>query len=134
MIFDVPVSRCYTPLMSVDEAESDLVRGRAREGDREAFAGLVERHWARLVRLARSMVGDAEAEDTVQEVLILAWRKLGTLRDVDAFSGWLTRIVSRLCLRTARGAQRLVPLERYSEPLKTEGSTEVTLRSARLSR
>ena len=63
----------------------------------------------------------------VQEGLILAWRKMGTLRDVDAFPAWLTRVVSRICLRAARGARPLVPLEGFSEALTTEGSTEVTL-------
>lgn len=74
---------------------------RAAEGDRRAFAALVESHWERLVRLARSVVGDAEAEDAVQDGLLTAWEKLPTLRDPNAFPAWITRVVSRTCGRRA---------------------------------
>ena len=40
--------------------ESALVK-QATLGDQGAFGELVERHWARLVRLARSVVGESEA-------------------------------------------------------------------------
>ncbi len=112
--------------MNVDDLESGLVR-RARDGDEEAFAGLVERHWARLVPLARSVVGEAEAEDVVQEGLILAWRKLGSLRDIDAFPAWLTRVVLRVCLRTARAARSWVSLDGLSDPPQLDGKVEFML-------
>jgi hypothetical protein len=63
----------------VDPAEADLVRS-AAAGDRGAYARLIERHWCRLVRLARSVVGEAEAEDSVQDALIRAWRFDAALR------------------------------------------------------
>ena len=48
------------------------VTGAVATDRRELFAGLVEAHWDRLVRLARSVVGDLEAEDAAQEGLIAA--------------------------------------------------------------
>lgn len=90
--------------------------GRAIRGDRDAFPRLAEGHWQRLVSLARSVVGDLDAEDAVQEGLLLAWRKLSTLRDPGAFTPWLTRIVVRLCLRRARRRGPFLPLEEAPEP------------------
>lgn len=86
--------------------------------DPEAFAAAVEREWDRLVRLARSVVGEAEAEDAVQDGLIAAWRKLGSLRDPAGFSAWLTRIVLRQCLRRVRWSfwRRFLPLDAVPEP------------------
>jgi len=97
------------------DSETLLVE-RAREGDREAFAALVEAHWDRLVRLARSVVGEAESEDLVQDGLLVAWRKLGGLTEPSAFSSWVTRVVLRLCLRRTRFRRPWIPLDRVPEP------------------
>lgn len=98
------------------KSELELVR-RARQGDKDAFGQLVEHHWTRLVRLARSVVGEAEAEDAVQDGLIQTWRKLSQLTEPKAFRGWVSRIVVRVCLRRARSRRtNLVPLEVAPEP------------------
>lgn len=73
--------------------EDEIVR-RLRAGDETAFAELVDRHHAAMVRIARNYVrNNAVAEEVAQE----AW--LGLLRGIDAFEGrsslrtWLFRIV-----------------------------------------
>jgi len=54
----------------------------------------------RLFGLAFSILGDAaEAEDAVQESLVLAWRSWDRLRDESARGAWLTRICVNHCLR-----------------------------------
>ena len=93
---------------------------RARSGDQAAFGLLVEHHWSRLVRLARSVSGPADAEDAVQDALLLAWRKLYQLTEPTAFGSWLSRVVMRVCLKRARSrAWSFVPLETYREPQST---------------
>ena len=99
--------------MEVSDAE--LVH-QARQGHEDSFSGLVERHWSRLVPFARSVVGEAEAEDAVQDGLVIAWEKLGTLRDPAAFGSWVLRIVGRLCLRRARAGRRWISLASVAEP------------------
>lgn len=93
---------------------------RAVAGDREAFAAIIECRWAALVRLARSVLGDLEAEDAVQDGLIAAWGKLGSLRDPSRCSAWLSRIVVRTCLKRLRRRRFLLPLA--SAPERTERS------------
>ena len=83
---------------------------RARSGDERAFSALAERHWERLVAVARSVVGDADAEDEAQESLVTAWRKLPRLREPDAFRAWLLRILLRRCLRRTRRRWAFLPL------------------------
>jgi RNA polymerase sigma-70 factor (ECF subfamily) len=99
----------------VDTNTGGLVRA-AREGDREAFGVLVERAWDRLVRLARSVVGELEAEDAVQDGLVLAWGRLASLADPERFDAWVSRIVFRRCLRAARRQRGRVALEMVPEP------------------
>ncbi|MDH3746472.1 MAG: RNA polymerase sigma factor [Acidobacteriota bacterium] len=95
---------------------SELVT-RAQEGDPVAFGCLVENQWTSLVRLARSVVGEAEAEDVVQEGLERAWRKLQGLREPAALGSWLSRIVLRVCFKHLRRRPgELVSLEVVPEP------------------
>jgi RNA polymerase sigma-70 factor (ECF subfamily) len=66
---------------------------RARRGDHDAFASLVDAHLARLDAAARLILRDGElARDAVQEALIRAWRDLPGLRDPDRFDAWLHRL------------------------------------------
>jgi RNA polymerase sigma-70 factor, ECF subfamily len=95
-------------LFSVDLSDQAAVI-RAREGDSEAFSSLVEVYWLPLVRFARSIVGDAEAEDVVQESLVAAWKKLRTLENPASFHPWMLRIVSRRCFGRKRGLARFLP-------------------------
>jgi RNA polymerase sigma-70 factor (ECF subfamily) len=112
--------------MSVSEAEAQQVID-AREGNKEAFAELVKRHWARLVRLARSIVGETAAEDAVQEGLILAWSKLDSLREPGAFGFWLQRIVLRHCLHEARKLKPWISLDTLTEPPKVAAANPYAL-------
>jgi RNA polymerase sigma-70 factor, ECF subfamily len=99
----------------VSDTIADLVVA-AQGGDRRAFASLVELHWAMLVRLARSVVGEAEAEDVAQEALVVAWRKLDDLADPSRFPSWVTRVVFRRSLRWARRRRPQVSLATVSNP------------------
>jgi RNA polymerase sigma-70 factor (ECF subfamily) len=83
-----------------DLDERELVH-RLRTGDEDAFAALVERHHASMVRVARGYVRTrAVAEEVAQE----AW--LGLLRGLETFEGrsslrtWLFRIVVNRAIST----------------------------------
>ncbi len=80
---------------------------RARQGDHDAFAALVDPWLARLDAVARLMLRDAElARDAVQETLIRAWRDLPGLRDPERFDAWLHRLAIHACLDLARRRRR----------------------------
>jgi len=110
--------------------DAGLVRA-AQLGDDAAFSALVERHWHRLVGLARSVVGDVDAEDVVQDTLITAWDRLGDLRDPAAFRAWLTRSVARASVRQARRRawlRPLGPLDDAADPKVEDRDGEIQVR------
>lgn len=78
-----------------------LVR-RARGGDRDAFATLVQRHHATLVRCCHRMVGDS-AHDAAQDAVVTAMLSLDRLRDDDRFGAWLVGIGLNACRAQLRG-------------------------------
>jgi RNA polymerase sigma-70 factor (ECF subfamily) len=107
----------------------------AQRGDPDAFSSLVERHWSRLVSYARSVLGDAEAEDAVQDALVVAWGKLGTLAEPAAFRAWVLRILGRLCFRRRRFSRRflsLVGLPEAADPAPAVGQSIDVARTLRM--
>ena len=92
-------------------SDAELVR-RARRGDRDAFAALVERHHATLLRCCRRMVGDS-AHDAAQDAVLTAMLSLDRLRDDDRFGAWLVGIGLNAC----RAMLRVRPSTRDVEGL-----------------
>jgi len=80
----------------------DLVR-KAQGGDTPAFEALIRRYQNMAFGCALSRVGDYQrAEDVVQEAFLAAYYGLDRLANVDAFGGWLRRIVIYQCARVLR--------------------------------
>ncbi|MCY4079731.1 MAG: RNA polymerase sigma factor [Caldilineaceae bacterium] len=78
----------------------------ARDGDGQAFQGLVEGNWGPAVRLARSILQTEEAAaDAVQEALIKVHRAMPRFKDGN-FRAWLLRIVSNTCYDHLRSQKR----------------------------
>jgi RNA polymerase sigma-70 factor (ECF subfamily) len=81
---------------------------RARLGDAAAFDALVGERLDRCYRLAWSiLLNEADAADATQEAFVSAWRQLPRLRNVDAFDGWLNRIVANAARSFRRHRVRL---------------------------
>jgi RNA polymerase sigma-70 factor (ECF subfamily) len=87
----------------------------SQNGDIDAFSKLVEIHWVRLVSFARSVAGERDAEDVVQDSLLRAWEKIRSLRDPDAFLTWILRIISRRCFSRFRRLRLMMPLEMVAD-------------------
>ena len=82
---------------------------RARAGDEEAFASLARAAGDRLLAIAYRILRDLGlAEDAVQQTLVIAWRELPSLRDVDRFDAWLRRLLVHACYREARRRRQWV--------------------------
>ena len=74
---------------------------RAQLGDQQAFMELVARYQRRLLYyLRRFRGGPSVAEDTLQEVWLVAIRKLKSLRDPRRFRPWLYGIARHKALQT----------------------------------
>jgi RNA polymerase sigma-70 factor, ECF subfamily len=91
-----------------DEVESDAAAlvAAARAGDRGAFGRLYGRY-ARMVHgIALARLHAQDADDVVQEVFVRALQQLRTLREVQAFGGWVAAIARHVIVDTIRRAPR----------------------------
>lgn len=85
----------------------------AREGNRDAFGVIVERHRRTVYNVCYRFAGSHEdASDLTQDVFVRAWRGLGRFRGDSAVSTWLYRIAVNVCLsRTAQKKPSVEPIE-----------------------
>lgn len=80
------------------QADAQLLLA-ARAGDADAMHALLVHLRPDIRRYAAYQCGRATAlDDVVQEALIVVHRRIGTVRDLRAFGGWLARVITRLCL------------------------------------
>jgi RNA polymerase sigma-70 factor (ECF subfamily) len=94
----------------IAESEIDLTT-RARQGDREAFAGLVRSHYPGLVQVIYRLCGDASlAEDAAQETFLKAWQHLTSFKPGTSLRSWLYRIGINTALDALRRGRR-APLD-----------------------
>jgi len=79
----------------------------ARDGDVAALQRVLGAARQDLRRYAEYHCVINDAEDAVQESLILASRRIGSLRVVESFTSWMFRIVKRECNRMKRGVRMI---------------------------
>ena len=93
------------------ELAADLI-SRARAGDGEAFRELTEPYRRELQVHCYRMLGSfQDAEDTLQDTLLAAWRGFGTFEGRASLRTWLYRIATNRCLNARRSASRRPPKE-----------------------
>lgn len=98
---------------TVTDEALDTTADPARSARRQRFLAAARPELDRAYRLSGLLLGNGmEAEDAVQDALVLAWQRFEDLREADRFGAWLDRIVVNGCrdrLRR-RGTIRFIPL------------------------
>jgi RNA polymerase sigma-70 factor (ECF subfamily) len=85
--------------MSVATWPKEMRVGSLSEVDEPEFSGLAQRHRRELHVHCYRMLGSFEdAEDTVQETFLRAWRRRETFEGRSTFRAWLYRIATNACL------------------------------------
>lgn len=87
--------------------QDELLIRRAQSGDNDAFEQLLLQHQKSVYNLCLRMTGNADdALDLSQEAFIRAWRALGQYQFDAAFSTWLYRLTSNICIDFLRKQKR----------------------------
>jgi RNA polymerase sigma factor (sigma-70 family) len=98
--------------VGMDESSDAELVAAARAGEGAALGVLIERHRAGMVGTAVGVLGHgAEAEDAVQEAIVVAIARFGEVREPGMVGGWLRAIVRNCCLMERRGRRVTVCAE-----------------------
>ena len=93
--------------------QDELLIRRAQRGDADAFEQLLLEHQKNVYNLCYRMAGNPDdAMDLSQETFLRAWRFLDQYQFASAFSTWLYRLCSNICIDflRRRRRQQTVPL------------------------
>lgn len=104
----------------------------AQGQDSTAFETLVVESEGLARKLAHSIVGPNLVEDALQESYLLVFRTIGQLKTPEAFLGWLSRLVMRVCYRMKKRnpAKTALPTDLISEDSSQQVIDSLTLRRA----
>jgi RNA polymerase sigma-70 factor (ECF subfamily) len=109
---------------TLDEAAGFETARLAAGGDEAAFHRLVVQHHASMARVAFVICGDAEAaRDAVQSAWSIAWRRLGTVRDISQVQAWLIAIAANEARQIVR-RRRLRPVVDISDSMERIAAAE----------
>lgn len=100
------LARETAPPVGDDPADSELLRRYAAERDEAAFAELVRRNGALVLRTCRHVLGEAGAEDAFQATFLLLVRSPGRLTRPGSLAGWLHAAAVRIACRARRAEGR----------------------------
>jgi RNA polymerase sigma-70 factor (ECF subfamily) len=84
----------------------------ARHGDRSAFGALYQEYGRLVHGVLLAYVPFGDAQDLVQDVFVQAMERIGSLRDDEAFGGWLSTIARNRAKDFHRSRKRWLPLLR----------------------
>jgi len=111
--------------------ERELVR-RAKAGDHDAFAEIVNGHQQAVFNVAYRLLGNvADAEDSAQEAFIRAYQFLGTFDLERPIAPWLKRIAANVCLNRLEGQRAFSVLDDELAPLPDPNAGPEALSVAR---
>ena len=91
------------PVLEIQvKSDAELVAAVLR-GDRVSFETLVERYQRAVMGTALAVLGDFHAaQDAAQDAFIVAYWKLGTLRNGASFAPWILRLARRRAVELSR--------------------------------
>jgi RNA polymerase sigma-70 factor (ECF subfamily) len=95
-------------------ADTALARS-AKNGNRTAFGALYERYKPMVHGILLAHVPYTDAEDLMQTVFVQAMQRLPSLRDAEAFGGWLAAIARNLAFDYYRQRKNLVEIDKLDQ-------------------
>lgn len=101
--------------------ETEQLVKKAMRRDAEAFVHLMQLYTKDMYRVALAiLMNDEDAADAIQDTILTCWEKIHSLKQIQYFHTWMTRILINNCYDIRKENQRMASLEVYEEPAKED--------------
>ena len=102
----------------MDEPSDALLALGARQGDAEAYSGLVRRYQTAVFSVCYRMLGElGAAEDMAQETFLRAYLHLESFQIERPFGPWIRKVAANLCINQMKARRMLtISLEEENDP------------------
>ncbi|WP_210395409.1 RNA polymerase sigma factor [Motiliproteus sediminis] len=100
--------------MSIDTAKEAALLPALKQQDEQSFNQLVGMYYGAMIGLARSMVGDAIADEVVQEAWVSVYRALPRFEGRSSLKTWILRITANEARTRLRKESRTIAVEGLS--------------------
>lgn len=106
-----------------EEARGEAVIEACKQGDRDAFRRLFERHRDRVYSIAFYFFGgdEATAADVTQQVFLKLFTRINQFQGESEFTTWLYRLTTNACVDEQRKRRRVQQLDEGFEPREPRG-------------
>lgn len=96
-------------VLMVEETRGEAVIEACKQGDRDAFRCLFERHKDRVYSVALYFFGgdEATAADVTQQVFLKLFTRIGQFQGEAEFTTWLYRLTTNACVDEQRKRRRV---------------------------
>ncbi len=107
-----------------DRVDENAIRA-CRQGDKAAYAELVQRHYRHVFALCLGLLGHVhDAEDVAQETMLKGFASIRHLDKPEQFESWILRIARNLCVDLLRRRKRAKAVVRDRETAPVLASHE----------
>jgi RNA polymerase sigma-70 factor (ECF subfamily) len=104
----------------VDDRSDEILVAASSQGDKNAYAVLVQRHYRHVFAMCFGMLANIhDAEDIAQDAILKGLSKIAELREGVQFGRWILRIAGNLCIDLIRRRKRIKHL-RAEYPAMTQ--------------
>lgn len=99
------------PASAIETSPEAALVNSVLAGNRDSFGRLYELYAPMVHGILLARVPRIEVEDLVQDIFLHAFKKLGSLRDANAFGGWLAMITRNRAMDFHRSARTTVEIK-----------------------
>jgi RNA polymerase sigma-70 factor (ECF subfamily) len=92
----------------VDDRSDEILVAASSQGDKNAYAVLVQRHYRHVFAMCFGMLANVhDAEDIAQDTILKGLSKIAELREGVQFGSWILRIAGNFCIDLIRRRKRI---------------------------
>ena len=97
--------------------ETEYLVKKAKGRDSDAFVQLMQFYMKDMYKVALAiLMNDEDVADAIQDTILICWEKIHSLKQIQYFQTWMTRILINKCYDIRKKNKRTTILDEYEEP------------------